>query len=219
MTDVVLLGHGSRDTRAAAAMREFAVSLQDGTTGLRVAIAFLDHNEPTLQSAVVGFGPGRDPIVVVPMLLSTAFHAKADVPAAVQAVRTSRPIITTAPVGSSRALASAVAQGTTGPLVIAFSGTSDPAARADLEGMALEIAAERGSAVSIGYVTQAAPTVAEAIAGIDAQGVLSYTLFPGMFSDRIAASAADAGIPATPPLYRHPALLAAVSTVIEAAAV
>lgn len=216
MTAVVLLGHGSRDPRASAAMREFASRLQSARPDDTVAVAFLDHNEPSLEQAVDALR-SDERLVVVPMLLSTAFHAKSDVPAAVRALGGAREIITTPPVGTSSTLASEAASSLAGPMVFAFSGTSDAAARRDLEGMAEEIAAERGSPVCIGYVSQAEPTVAQAIAEIGARAVLSFTLFPGMFSDRIAEVAADAGIAATPPLYLHDALLHAVEQLLDEA--
>src|SRR5690606_14467607 len=52
---------------------------------LRVEPAFLDHSAPTFDRVVDQLvAEGHQEIVVVPLLLSQAFHAKVDVPAAIE---------------------------------------------------------------------------------------------------------------------------------------
>jgi sirohydrochlorin ferrochelatase len=99
--------------------------------------------------------------------------------------------------------------------VLGFSGNSDHLAQADLEALAADLAAERGTLVAVGHVTQAQPDVPTAISSIAAQGVLCYTLWPGLFTDRITAAAAAAGIPCTPPLCANPLLANAVIEVVD----
>lgn len=216
MTAVILLGHGSRDPRASDAMRAFAASLREHDIRHRIDVAFLDHNRPTLQETVDALPVAESDVVVVPMLLSQAFHAKSDIPAAVRTLRSNRRVRCTEPVGSVDALPLAAAAGLEGPIVLAFSGTSDPVARMDLEALAARVSLRLGTTVGIGYVTQGEPDVASEIRAIDAKSVLCFTLFPGMFTDRIHAAAAEAGIPATPPLWSNPALQTAVVEVVSA---
>lgn len=214
MTAVILLGHGSRDPRASDAMRSFVVELRDHAMHHTVEIAFLDHNRPTLQEAVDALPVAESDVVVVPMLLSQAFHAKSDVPAAITALRTHKRVRVADPVGSVDALALSAASGLPGPYVLAFSGTSDPLAQRDLASLAERVGAATATPVTVGYVTQAVPDVPTAIAESGAGGVICYTLFPGMFTDRIAQAAAEAGIPCSQPLWRHEALAHAVLEVV-----
>lgn len=218
MTTVVLLGHGSRDPRAAAAMRVLAAELETELAGPDVTVAFLDHNQPTLQEAIDALPPDTPAVIVLPMLLSRAFHATADVPREVAALRTSLPVQTLDPIGPDAQLLQAVAADLSGSLVLAFSGTSDAEARRELERAALTLARERGLPVRVGYVTQAAPDVPAAIAAVEAGGVVTFTLFPGMFTDRIRKAATLAGLPSTAPLCEHPAFIALLSERIRAAA-
>lgn len=179
--------------------------------------AFFDHNRPTLQEVVDGLPHHERDVVIVPMLLSTAFHKKEDVPPAISGLTSNRRIITTKPVGSVAALALAAAAELEGPIVLGFSGTSDPIAQADLQKLAADLAALRGSAVTIGYVTQAQPDVAVAIKTSGATGVLCYTLWPGMFTDRVQAAAAEAGLPCSKALWMYEELRDAVIEVVAAA--
>lgn len=214
MTAVILLGHGSRDPRASDAMRSFVVELRDHAMHHTIELAFLDHNRPTLQETVDALPIAEGDVIVVPMLLARAFHAKTDVPTAISTLRTSRRVRVSDPVGSVDALAHAAVAGLDGPYVLAFSGTSDPLAQQDLRELAERLGSAHGTSAAVGYVTQGTPDVVTAIAESGAQGVISYTLFPGMFTDRIAQAAADAGIPCSLPLWRHEALAHAVLEVV-----
>lgn len=216
MTAVILLGHGSRDPRASDALRWFAEGMSEHGVRFTTHAAFLDHNRPTLQEVVNGLPTGETDVVVVPMLLSTAFHAKTDVPQAIRELQTKRKVRSTQPVGAVRALAASVVGSLTGPVVLGFSGTSDPLAQQDLEALAADLAAERDAPVAVGYVTQAQPDVTAAISAISAQGVVCYTLWPGMFTDRIHAAAAAAGLPCTPALWQNPLLAKAVIELVDA---
>lgn len=216
MTAVILLGHGSRDPRASDALRAFVDVMPEHGVQFTTHAAFLDHNRPTLQEVVNALPAGEADVVVVPMLLSTAFHAKSDVPQAIAELQTRRRVRTTQPIGAVRALAASAAATLQGPIVLGFSGTSDRRAREDLETLAAELAAERGSDVAVGYLTQAQPDVATAISSISAQGVVCYTLWPGMFTDRITSAATAAGIPCTAALWQNPLLAHAVIEVVDA---
>ena len=81
-------------------------------------------------------------------------------------------------------------------------------ALADVERTASTLAATTGLPVRTGYLSAAAPTVAEAVAAARATGVrpvavASYLLAPGFFADRLGQVGADL---VTAPLLPHPAL-------------
>ncbi len=74
-TTVVLLAHGSPDSRHHEAVEALAARLDD-RPGTRVRAAYLDHDEPRAATLQV-----QGSVRVVPLLLTPAFHARVDVPA------------------------------------------------------------------------------------------------------------------------------------------
>ena len=79
ITNIILLAHGSPDPRSAMHMEKFADVISH-RLGIATHSAYLDHNFPSLQDVAVKI-QDRDALVV-PMLLSSAFHARFDVPKA-----------------------------------------------------------------------------------------------------------------------------------------
>src|SRR5262245_54568213 len=83
---LVALAHGSRDPRSAATITALVDEVRSMRPDLRIEPAFLDLSKPGFQSVVDKLvRAGYDEIVVVPLLLTQAFHAKVDVPGAVAA--------------------------------------------------------------------------------------------------------------------------------------
>ena len=78
--DIVLLAHGSPDPRHATGVEELAANVRARTPGRAVHTAYLDHHPPSPVHTAGAIG-GR--AVVVPVLLTPAFHATVDVPEAV----------------------------------------------------------------------------------------------------------------------------------------
>ena len=89
---LVAVAHGSKDPRAAAtvhsllgvvAERARARALADGAGGIGgVRAAFLDHCAPSLPQVLGSLSDGRaHSCVVVPLLLTAAYHSKSDIPA------------------------------------------------------------------------------------------------------------------------------------------
>ncbi len=75
-----------------------------GRPAPRVRVAFLDHHEPSPESVGAGLRAEGDeaPPIVVPLLLTRAFHARTDVPAAVRALSLAAgrdDVLTAAPIG------------------------------------------------------------------------------------------------------------------------
>ena len=77
---LLAVAHGSRDPRAAATVQEL-LDLVRRSSGLRVATSYLDHAAPTPAQALGALDPA-DAVVVLPLLLTAAYHSKIDIPRA-----------------------------------------------------------------------------------------------------------------------------------------
>jgi sirohydrochlorin ferrochelatase len=78
---LVALAHGSRDPRSAQTIKDLVAEVRSMRPDLRVEPAFLDLAKPSFATVVDRLvRAGYDEIVVVPLLLNQAFHAKVDVP-------------------------------------------------------------------------------------------------------------------------------------------
>ena len=78
--DIVLLAHGSPDPRHAQGVEALATHVRELVPHRPVHTAYLDHHPPSPRDVGVTLGSHA---VVVPVLLTPAFHAKVDVPTAV----------------------------------------------------------------------------------------------------------------------------------------
>ena len=213
MTAVVLLSHGSPDARSSAAANELARRVA-GTSGGTVETAFLQNNAPDLTERCRRLSAsGHAEAVVVPMLITPAFHARIDVPEAVEEAMASTGIGLTvsSPLGTDPQLVDALDRHLpTGPVVLAAAGTGEPAARDRLEDLAARWAERRSAPVIVGYASQAGPDVATAIARLESDtgaevAVASFVLYPGVLPDRIASAAAGRRV--TPPLATAPEVI------------
>jgi sirohydrochlorin ferrochelatase len=119
---VVLLAHGSPDARHARGVEALAERVRALAPGRRVHPAYLDHHPPTPADAAATVGEGA----VVPVLLTPAFHARVDVPAAVAAMNEAAPgpFRATAPLGPDALLVAAVAELLTREGVVPDPGTA-----------------------------------------------------------------------------------------------
>jgi sirohydrochlorin ferrochelatase len=177
-----------------------------------VRAAFLDHCAPSLPQ-VLGSLDGR-PAVVVPLLLTAAYHSKTDIPARLAEAAAGRPGTAVACAGTlgphplltaalERRLGEAgVAVGDPGAraatgVVLAAAGSSDPDANATIAALAARWQRSRGwRAVLPAYASAAGDRPAEAVAALRPGGpvvVATYLLAPGYFADKVRAAALGAG--------------------------
>jgi sirohydrochlorin ferrochelatase len=226
-TPLVAVAHGSRDPRAAATVSELLAvvryrAMAWGLGGLDVKAAFLDHCAPSLPQALSAVG-GDGACVVVPLLLTAAYHSKADIPAKIAAASAATPLDvscagTLGPhplllAALERRLAEAgvavrdpAARSRTS-VVLAAAGSSDPAANATIAALAARWQATRGwHAVVPAYASAAGPRPDEAVRALLAGGgapgpvvVATYLLAPGYFADKIRAAGLGAGAAAVSP--------------------
>jgi sirohydrochlorin ferrochelatase len=226
---LVAVAHGSKDPRAAATVSDLLSVVEaraaDTGGGVDVRAAFLDHCAPSLPQVLGALGgdrarPGKTPCIVVPLLLTAAYHSKSDIPAQLAAA-------TSVAAGGHAAALDVRCTDTLGPhplllaalerrlreagvgvdsaadrartaVVLAAAGSSDPAANATIADLAAGWRRDRGwRQVVPAYASAAGPSPAEAVADLDpAAGpvvVATYLLAPGYFADKIRAGAVAAG--------------------------
>ena len=151
MTRIFLLAHGSPDPRSGNAIRNFAARIQT-RIGLSTTAAFLDHDHPNLAAAanVDGDVDVYHDAVVLPMLLSTAFHARFDVPKAVSEAGLTRVL---PPIGHPVELLTSLIQRAGANVIVVAAGTTDQSAR-QLFKRTVEIAAMRsGNQATPAFIT------------------------------------------------------------------
>ncbi len=212
---LVLAAHGSphgAHAPAVLALRDAVAAAADPDAS--VGVGWLGYAEPSLTDAVRAAVAQAGPrVAVVPLLLTDGYHAKVDIPAALQGVpgAVQRPALGPDPLLAAavqRRLAEAGARpGDT--VVLVAAGSGDAAAREQCEQVAALLGALRGAdgpAVRTAFASGPGPRVADVI-GTAARGrafVATYLLGPGALADRVAADAAAAGATATAPLGTAP---------------
>ncbi|WP_018351143.1 sirohydrochlorin chelatase [Longispora albida] len=214
---LVLLAHGSRDPRAAMSTEDLALAVAAARPGLDVRVAYLDHSWPSPAEVLTATGPA----VVVPLLLTSAYHGRVDVPAALAGhPATQAPVI-----GPDPALIQALARGlrrdTCDSVLLIAAGTSDRASRAAITGVATALGRRLAVPAAAAFASGPGPRPEEAVAALPGRvGVASYFLAPGLLHDRASQAARAAGaVCVTPPLGAAPELVSLVLTRYAAAAV
>lgn len=205
---LIAVAHGSRDPRAAATVRELLESVRLARPGLPVRPAYLDHAAPALPQALAGLPSA----VVLPLLLTEAYHSRVDLPGVLREIRGPRirygatlgphPLLTRAlerrlaeagvPVEDPEAVRRTA-------VVLVSAGSSDRRANQVVARLARRWARERGWwAVTAAYASAATPKPGEEVARLLRAGaprvvVAPYLLAPGYFADRVREDALGAG--------------------------
>jgi len=203
---VLLVAHGSRDPRAAATTRALARTVAAVSPGLDVRVAFLELAEPRPAEVLRAMPAGA---VVVPLLLTRAYHGAVDLPAQVAGFDcTITDTLGSVSVPLLEALTRRLpaAPGGFDALVLAAAGTRVDAARATVREVAAALGERLGLPCRVAYAAGATPGGAEAVTalrneGAQRVGVASYFLAPGRLYDTVTRSALGAGaVVAAPPL-------------------
>lgn len=222
---LVALAHGSRDPRSARTITALVDDVRATRPDLRVEKAFLDHARPQFQTVVDRLvRAGYDEIVVVPLLLTQAFHAKVDVPQAVAEATGRHPglrIRVTEILGLEpcflevldlrmRTALRAARVRELDALVLAAAGSSDPLANQSVARLARIWGTHHKLPTVAAYASTAPPATGEAVRAFRAEGrrhiaVASLFLAPGQLTDRAAELALEAGaVAVSEPLGAHP---------------
>jgi len=220
---LVAVAHGSKDPRAAAAISQLLARARRRAAGrdlagLDIKAAFLDHCAPSLPQVLGALDSvhGAAECVVVPLLLTAAYHSKTDIPARLAEARAVLPRLAARYAGTlgphpllltalERRLAEAGLGLTAGDrqqtsVVLAAAGSSDPRANATVAALAARWQVRGGwRRVVPAYASAAGPSPGEVVRALRASAadgpvaVASYLLAPGYFADKIRDAALEAG--------------------------
>lgn len=214
--DLIACSHGTSSHAGRAAISAVVEQVRMLLPGVRVREAFVDVQQPDIDSVIASTAPGAAS-VVVPLLLSSGFHTRVDIARAVASAP--GPAQATSALGPHPLLAELLAArldeiGLTAgdAVVLAAAGSTDPASAVDVTAMAALLAARIDAPVTVGFAAGAGIRIAAAVSAARAAGAArvlcaSYVLAPGHFADVIAACGADA---VTAPLAPDAAVAAVV---------
>ena len=224
---LITLAHGSRDPRSAATISALVAETRRMRPDLRIEPAFLELSRPSLGKVVDKLvRAGFEEIVVVPLLLSDAYHARVDVPNVVAEAldrHENLQIRMTDILGLEptfldvldRRLRDALRQARVrelDALVLAAAGSSDPLANQAIGRLARVWGARHKLPVTAAFASAAPPATGEAVRAFRAEGrrhvaVASMFLAPGFLPDRAAELALEAGaVAVSEPLGADPEL-------------
>jgi len=206
------------------------VATPAGRPGFAVRAAFLDHCLPSVEQVLADLAasdvPGRagagdrsarraTEVAVVPLLLTSAYHAVTDIPARIAAASATLPwlrvrqadalgphplLLAAAQWRLEQALPPGLARESTS-VVLAAAGSSDPGANAQIAALAARWQEASGwRRVVPAYASAAFPAPGDAIRALRADGaaggqvvVATYLLAPGHFADKVREQARQAG--------------------------
>jgi sirohydrochlorin ferrochelatase len=210
---LVALAHGSRDPRSAQTIKALVDEVRRMRPDLRIEPAFLELSKPSFSTVVDRLvKAGYDEIVVVPLLLTEAYHAKVDVPRAVEDATVRHEglrIRATNVLGLEavflevldrrlRAALRAARVRELDALVLAAAGSSDQLANQAVTRLARLWGSTHRLPTVAAYASAAPPATGEAVRQFRAEGrrhiaVGSLFLAPGTLPDRAAELALEAG--------------------------
>jgi sirohydrochlorin ferrochelatase len=208
---LLAVAHGTHDVRGREVVADLVALVASLRPSLDVRLSWLDHASPRVRDLA---RRAERPLVAVPLLLSTGYHVRHDIPQAVAEAPV--PVMIARRLGPHpllvEALVDRLAQagwspGGPGRLVLAAAGSSHAAARRDVDDMAELLSLRLGAPVSVGYAATE-PGIRTVVAALRATGegpvvLANYLLSPGQFADKVADSTADV-VPG--PLAAHPAV-------------
>ncbi|MET8950271.1 sirohydrochlorin chelatase [Streptomyces sp. NPDC004533] len=208
---LVVIAHGSRDPQHAATVHALVRRVRSLRPGLRVETGFLDFNVPSVQGVLESLADeGVRDAVALPLLLTRAFHAKADIPAVLREAPPRLRIRQAEVLGPSPLLLDALerrlyeaglspADKSSTGVVLASAGSTDPEAIAVIADIAREWRHTGWCAVRPAFASASLPRTEDAVRELRAAGcarvaVAPYVLAPGFLPDRIARGAAEADV-------------------------
>ncbi|MEU4162765.1 CbiX/SirB N-terminal domain-containing protein [Actinoplanes sp. NPDC026670] len=225
---VVLVAHGSRDPRAAASTSSLARAVARARPEWLVRASYLDHAGPRPLDVLAAL-PGGSRAVLVPLLLTAAYHGRVDLPAVIRDA-SALPVRVTATgvLGpASPLLLSAVARRLPSDgldaVVLAAAGTRDDTARQTVADAATALGRRLRLPSAVSYASGPGARADEAVrrlqaAGARRVGMAAYFLAPGLLYDASARAAREAGaVAVADPLGDTPDLVRLVAARVDSA--
>ncbi|MBB6417302.1 sirohydrochlorin chelatase [Streptomyces massasporeus] len=208
---LLVIAHGSRDPRHAATVHALVRRVRATRPDVRVETGFLDFNVPSVQGVLESLAvQGVRDVVALPLLLTRAFHAKADIPAVLADAPPQLRVHQADVLGPSPLLTAALerrlyeagltpADKSSTGVVLASAGSTDPEAIAVIAEIAREWRHTGWCAVRPAFASASLPRTEDAVRELRALGcsrvaVAPYVLAPGFLPDRIARGAAEADV-------------------------
>jgi sirohydrochlorin ferrochelatase len=223
---LVAVAHGSTDPRAGVAVASLMRAAADcarnsGLVGLRVRAAYLGHALQSVTDVLesmcgaadrAGRSGGR--VVVLPLLLTPAYHSNTDLPEVLREALARLPwlrisygsalgphprLIHAAERRLAEAGVPADADMRDTAVVLAAAGSSRPDSNAAVAGLAAAWQSSRSwRAVVPGYASAESPTPGQAVTALLRSGsrrvvVATYLLAPGVFADQVRQQSLAAG--------------------------
>jgi len=198
--DLVAVAHGTRNPAGPETIDALMGQVRRRLPQVKVLTSYVELNEPGFHDTMV---EQRGPAVVVPLLLSSGYHVKHDLPTMVRAahgpVRLARPLgphPLLAVLMCHRLQAAGARRGDA--VVMIAAGSRDTDGLVDTMAMGRLLQRHWGAPVRVAHLSGNGPRVAEAVEGLWAEGHLRisatpYLLAPGYFSRKATAQANVAG--------------------------
>ncbi|MFJ8941651.1 sirohydrochlorin chelatase [Streptomyces sp. NPDC102365] len=208
---LLVIAHGSRDPRHAATVHDLVRQVRARRPGVRVETGFLEFNLPSVSGKLESLtAEGVRDVVALPLLLSRAFHAKADIPSVLSEAPARLRIRQAEVLGPSPLLTAALerrlyeaglspADKSSTGVVLAAAGSTDPEAIAVIADIAREWRRTGWCAVRPAFASASLPRTEEVVRELRAGGcarvaVAPYFLAPGRLPDRVARGAGGADL-------------------------
>ncbi|WP_193611085.1 sirohydrochlorin chelatase [Nocardioides lijunqiniae] len=190
---LVTVAHGTRKASGNQVARELTAAAGE-RLGVEAVCSYVELSDPLFETVVAA---SAEPTVVVPLLLSTGFHVRQDLPRMAEAA--GGPLVLGRPLGPHQRIAevqlarlvSAGASVGSGRLVLVAAGSSDPLATRDLTRAAELLGRLWGGPVEVATLSALGRRPAEVVRPGDV--VSPYLLSPGYFADRARAESLEAG--------------------------
>ncbi|MPZ63026.1 MAG: sirohydrochlorin chelatase [Propionibacteriales bacterium] len=197
--DLVLVAHGTRDPQGPRVLDRLVSLVRAELPGVRTRLSYVELVPPLVEDVMTTVGR---PTVVVPLLLSTGYHVKHDLPRSVGiAAAAGVPVALTAPLGPDRLLAGALADRLAeagaepgDPVVLAAAGSSDAGAGRAVDRTAAMLRDVWRAPVACAYASMGV-TVPEVMRGVRAEAgrrrvsLVPYLLAPGRFASEVRRDA------------------------------
>jgi sirohydrochlorin ferrochelatase len=199
---LVAVAHGTEDHDGLAEIRRLINIVRTRRPELAIELCWLEGASPTLASLLPSL---TGPVVIVPLLLSTGYHVKVDIPSIVAgrpATAVSRQLGPDPKISRVVYLRLAEARKAAdedgdGEVVLIGAGSSDPEARDDLKTAAKQLERWIRWPARVAVMSDPDPCYSDR----DEQ-VANYLLAPGYFYDRLRAEAGAMLVGA--PIGAHP---------------
>ncbi|ANB60018.1 sirohydrochlorin chelatase [Anoxybacteroides amylolyticum] len=205
MQAILYICHGSRVAKAREEAALFIERCKQKTACPIQEIAFLEHGEPTIETSIDRcVQKGATSIIIIPILLLAAGHAKQDIPAAIQRAKQRHPYLTfsvSEPFGVhdnminiiiERILEQAIPINERSVVLLVGRGSSDVDTKQDMEAIARKLQQRNISAVEVCFLASAKPSITDSLQQLNHSSyetifIVPYLLFTGVLMKKIEA--------------------------------